>query len=56
MSRKHRYVIRVFQCSECHRKMYAGKGTGIKTSTGHIKTMFCPYCHTYKDFVQIDTK
>ena len=56
MSRKHTYVIRVFQCPECQRKMYAAKGSYIKTLKGHVKTMFCPFCHCDRDFIQIDTK
>ena len=54
--KKHKYSIRIFQCPECHKKMYAAKGSAIKTSSGHIKTMFCPYCHCDQDFIQIDTK
>lgn len=48
--------MRVFECTQCHKKMYASKGSAIKTSNGHIKTMFCPYCHSDTDFIQIDTK
>lgn len=54
--KKHKYSIRIFQCPECQRKMYAAKGSAIKTSKGHIKTMFCPYCHCDQDFIQTDTK
>ena len=53
---KHRYIIRVFECKQCHKKIYAAKGSAIKTSNGHIKSMFCPYCHCDPDFIQIDTK
>lgn len=54
--KKHKYIMRVFECTQCHKKMYAAKGSGIKTSKGHIKMMFCPYCHCDQDFIQIDTK
>lgn len=54
--KKHKYIIRVFECTQCHKKMYAAKGSAIKTSNGHIKSMFCPYCHCDQDFIQIDTK
>ena len=54
--KKHKYIMRVFECTECHKKMYAAKRSGIKTSKGHIKMMFCPYCHFDQDFIQIDTK
>ena len=29
--KKHKYIMRVFQCPECRRKMYAAKGSAIKT-------------------------
>lgn len=54
--KKHKYSIRIFQCPECHEKMYAAKGSAVKTPKGHVKTMFCPYCHCDQDFIQIDTK
>lgn len=54
--RRHKYIMRVFECTQCHKKMYASKGSAIKTSNGHIKTMLCPYCHSDTDFIQIDTK
>lgn len=48
--------MRVFECTQCHKKMYAAKGSGIKTSKGHIKMMFCPYCHCDQNLIQIDIK
>ena len=54
--KKHKYIVRVFECTKCHKKMYAAKGSAVKTSKGHIKTMFCPYCNCDQNFIQIDTK
>lgn len=48
--------MRVFECTECHKKMYAPKGCAIKTSRGHMKKRFCPYCYCDQDFIQVDTK
>lgn len=31
--KKHKYSIRIFQCPECHNKMYAAKGSAVKTSS-----------------------
>lgn len=45
-----------FNALNVKRKMYAAKGSAAKTSKGHIKTMFCPYCHCDQNFIQIDTK
>ena len=56
MSKKHNYIMRVFECPECHNKMYAAKGKNRCSASGHMKTMFCPYCHCDQDFIQIDTK
>lgn len=54
--KKHKYIMRVFECTQCHKKMYAAKRSSIKTSKCHIKTMFCPYCHCDQDSIQVDTK
>lgn len=48
------YSLRVFECPECHNKLYASKSANKMTSNGHIKTMWCPICKKENDFVQID--
>ena len=45
--------IRVFHCPECDGKLVAPKYTN-HTQPGHIKTMYCFTCRTYRDFVQTE--
>ena len=53
--KKHKYIVRVFECTQCHKNMYAPKRVSKITSNKHVKTMFCPFCHMDTQFIQIDT-
>lgn len=49
---KHKYVMRVFVCPVCGRKLLFSKSVRNRTSPGHIKTAYCPYCRETRDFIQ----
>lgn len=53
--KKNRYTIRIFKCTECGNHLYAAKKLGNRTSIGHVKTMYCPFCDMDTQFIQIDT-
>lgn len=44
--------IRTFECPVCGVRRVAPKYR-CKTPVGHIKTMWCFHCASYRDFVQI---
>lgn len=54
MCKKPVVTLRRFKCPECGQEMTAPKTAGM-THTGHIKTMYCPMCREYRDFVQHDS-
>ena len=46
---------RVFKCPVCGGVRIATKKDNRRTSNGHIKDMFCPYCNDTRKFIQIGT-
>lgn len=50
--RKRDMTERQFKCTECNAIMTAYKSSARRTSEGHIKTMYCPWCKKETDFVQ----
>lgn len=55
MCKKPIVTLRRFKCPECGQEMIAPRLHHGPTHIGHIKTMYCPICREYRDFVQHDT-
>ena len=43
---------RRFKCTECNAVMTVYKSSARRTTEGHIKTMYCPWCKAGRQFVQ----
>lgn len=50
--KKRSVTERRFKCNECGAIITAFKSSAKRTKTGHIKTMYCPWCKEVKDFTQ----
>lgn len=51
--RKTKVTQRWFKCPGCNTIQAAFKNNARKTSEGHIKDMWCPWCKKEQKFVQI---
>ena len=51
---KRNYQLRRFRCPECGKEMYATKRGGHRTRPGHLKWLYCPWCHKTQNMVQVE--
>ena len=51
--KKRQVTERIFQCPICKYKAVAFKRSNRKTSVGHCKNMWCPFCREEHNFIQI---
>ena len=51
--KKRQVTERIFQCPICKYKAVAFKKSNRKTSVGHCKNMWCPFCKEEHNFIQI---
>lgn len=44
---------RTFKCDKCGYVAIAYKKSSRRTSVGHLKNMYCPFCKDTHNFIQI---
>ena len=48
------YQLRRFRCPDCSKEMYAPKRGGKRTTPGHLKRLWCPFCKKIQNMEQIE--
>lgn len=46
--------IKTFRCPDCGKEMYAPKRGGHRTRPGHLKWLYCPWCHKIQNMTQVE--
>lgn len=52
--KKRSYFISRMECQNCGGITTVSRRNNKRRKKHHIKTMYCPFCHTETDFVELD--